>query len=78
MGEVKDNDYEEELVDFEDDDPKALDSASAKTPTESVKRFVSFYFIFYFVIPAWLLRKSCERKKIIFLNIISDPTSVFC
>nr|POE54025.1 dead-box atp-dependent rna helicase 56 [Quercus suber] len=38
MGEVKDNEYEEELVDFEDDDPKALDSASAKPVSDSAKR----------------------------------------
>ena len=39
MGEVKDNEYEEELVDFEDDDPKALDSASAKPVSDSAKRY---------------------------------------
>ncbi|XP_041001493.1 DEAD-box ATP-dependent RNA helicase 15-like isoform X2 [Juglans microcarpa x Juglans regia] len=38
MGEVKDNDYEEELVDFEDDDPKALDSASARPEADSAKK----------------------------------------
>ncbi|KAF5466733.1 hypothetical protein F2P56_016633 [Juglans regia] len=38
MGEVKDNDYEEELVDFEDDDPKAPDSASARPAADSVKK----------------------------------------
>ncbi|KAE8124903.1 hypothetical protein FH972_019746 [Carpinus fangiana] len=38
MGEVKDNDYKEELVDFEDDDPKALDSASARPFADTAKK----------------------------------------
>lgn len=41
MGEAKDNDYEEELVDFEDDDPRAPDSAVARPPVDSAKKLVS-------------------------------------
>lgn len=49
MGEVKDNDYEEELVDFEDDDPKAPDSASARPLADTAKKLVSFpFFVFFF------------------------------
>jgi hypothetical protein len=48
MGEVKDNDYEEELVDFEDDDPKAPDSASARPLADTAKKLVSFHFILFF------------------------------
>jgi hypothetical protein len=46
MGEVKDNDYEEELVDFEDDDTKAPDSASARPLADTAKKLVSFLFFF--------------------------------
>jgi ATP-dependent RNA helicase UAP56/SUB2 len=50
MGEVKDNDYEEELVDFEDDNPKAPDSASARPLADAANKFVSFHsFPFFFV-----------------------------
>lgn len=39
MGENKDNDaYEEELIDYEEEDEKAPDSVAAKTNGESVKK----------------------------------------
>ena len=41
MGESKENDaYEEELLDYEEDDEKAPDSVSAKVNGESVKKSV--------------------------------------
>lgn len=43
MGEVKDNDaYEEELLDYEEEDDKAPDSVSAKAAADSVKKSVPF------------------------------------
>lgn len=39
MGEIKDNDaYEEELIDYEEEDEKAPDSVNAKPNGESVKK----------------------------------------
>lgn len=39
MGEIKDNDaYEEELIDYEEEDEKAPDSATAKPGGEAVKK----------------------------------------
>ncbi|KAL8091614.1 hypothetical protein AgCh_034027 [Apium graveolens] len=39
MGEIKDNDaYEEELIDYEEEDEKAPDSATAKASTDAVKK----------------------------------------
>lgn len=39
MGEVKDNEvYEEELLDYEEEDEKAPDSANGKAGTEAVKK----------------------------------------
>jgi hypothetical protein len=41
MGELKDTEvYEEELIDYEEEDEKALDST--KPSTETVKKLVSF------------------------------------
>lgn len=39
MGETKENEaYEEELLDYEDEEEKALDSVGAKVNGESVKK----------------------------------------
>lgn len=38
MGEVKDNEYEEELLDYEDEEEKALDSVNGKPNSEAVKK----------------------------------------
>lgn len=41
MGEVRDNEaYEEELIDYEEEDEKAPDSVNAKPATEAVKKYV--------------------------------------
>lgn len=39
MGEIKDNDaYEEELIDYEEEDEKAPDSVTAKSGGDAVKK----------------------------------------
>lgn len=38
--EIKDNEYEEELLDYEEDEDKALDASAVKTNGESVKKWV--------------------------------------
>lgn len=44
MNDIKDNEaYEEELIDYEEEDEKALDSVNAKPNGESVKKLVSFF-----------------------------------
>lgn len=46
MGETKENDaYEEELLDYEEDDEKAPDSVSAKVNGESAKKWANFSWI---------------------------------
>jgi len=46
MGELKDTEvYEEELIDYEEEDEKALDST--KPTTESVKKLVFFSFFLW-------------------------------
>ena len=41
MGETRDNDaYEEELLDYEEEEEKALDSVTAKVNGEAVKKLV--------------------------------------
>lgn len=43
MGEARDNDaYEEELLDYEEEDEKAPDSVASKAAGESAKKWVSF------------------------------------
>ena len=45
MGEVKDNDvYEEELLNYEEEDEKAPDSVASKAAGESAKKLVFFFF----------------------------------
>lgn len=47
MGENKENDaYEEELLDYEEDDEKAPDSVNGKVNGESAKKW-ALYFILY-------------------------------
>lgn len=36
--EIKDNEYEEELLDYEEEDEKAADSAAVKVNGEAVKK----------------------------------------
>lgn len=49
--EIKDNDaYEEELLDYEEEDDKAPDSAAAKVNGESVKKFVSLPHIYILIL----------------------------
>lgn len=44
MGEVKDNEaYEEELLDYEEEDEKATDSVASKAAGESAKKCVFFF-----------------------------------
>lgn len=40
MGETKDEAYEEELLDYEEEDEKAPDSAGAKVNGEATKKYV--------------------------------------
>ena len=40
MGETKDEAYEEELLDYEEEDDKAPDSAGAKVNGEATKKYV--------------------------------------
>ncbi|KAK8265598.1 hypothetical protein E1A91_D12G188300v1 [Gossypium mustelinum] len=44
MGEIKDNDaYKEELLDYEEEDEKALDSASIKAADSAKKGYVGIH-----------------------------------
>lgn len=48
MGEVRDNDgYEEELVDYEEEDQNAPNSVSAKPSGDTVKKLVSSVYFIY-------------------------------
>ena len=48
MGEARDNDaYEEELLDYEEEDEKAPDSVASKAAGESAKKWVSFSLLFF-------------------------------
>jgi len=50
MGETRDNDaYEEELLDYEEEDDKAPDSVGAKVNGEAVKKWV-----FFCVLKGWI------------------------
>lgn len=48
MGETKENDaYEEELLDYEEEEEKAPDSVSAKVNGESAKKLAPLFFYLY-------------------------------
>lgn len=58
MGEVKDNEaYEEELLDYEEEDEKATDSVASKAAGESAKKWVFFFSFFTPVFPweTWVM-----------------------
>ena len=49
MGETRDNEaYEEELLDYEEEEEKALDSVTAKVNGEATKKWVIFFLFFHF------------------------------
>lgn len=49
MGDARDNDaYEEELLDYEEEEDKAPDSVNAKANGEAAKRFAFFHFLVQF------------------------------
>ena len=49
MGETRDNEaYEEELLDYEEEEEKALDSVTAKVNGEATKKWVIFFLFFRF------------------------------
>lgn len=48
MGDTKENEaYEEELLDYEEDDEKAPDSVNGKVNGESAKKWALLQFIFF-------------------------------
>jgi len=65
MGELKDTEvYEEELIDYEEEDEKALDST--KPTTESVKKLVFFLLLLFM------------ESNFVFLYIIINNCDLSC
>ncbi|KAI7740248.1 hypothetical protein M8C21_021677 [Ambrosia artemisiifolia] len=77
--EIKDNEYEEELLDYEEDEDKAPDSAGVKLNGESVKKgYVGIHssgFRDFLLKPELLLQHECIPQAILGMDVICQAKS---
>ena len=60
MGETRDNEYEDELLDYEEEDAQAPDSVATKTNGETAKKWVVSVVIIYFVSIVTVVKIFCR------------------